>query len=572
MAAPAAAPAWLVTAAEMRAIEARAAARGEPGPVLMDRAARRLAAVVAERLPRVAGRAPTVLVLAGPGNNGGDGLWAAHYLRERGVAVMAYLWNRPAGADPALEAARAAGVPLLAATTGDGARLAAALEEVDAVLDALLGFGLHRDVAGDLAALLDGVTAAVRARAARGRPLAVFAVDLPTGIDSDSGAVRGTALPAAVTITLGLTKRGLLLFPGAAYAGELILGDIGVQDLTDNLQVAETTTAEVRALLPARPADSNKGTFGSVLIVAGSLNYVGAGVLATLGAMRSGVGLATLATPMELLGIVAAKLTESTFLPLPADMGALTERAADPLFKALGERSYKALLVGNGLGREKETLGFMRGLLRDPAAGGPGVRVRADRHVGFALPRRGAEPAHEAEAAAPADAPALPPLVLDADGLNLLAQIDGWAARLPADTILTPHPGEMARLLGSEVEAVQADRVGVAQRAAADWKVVVVLKGAHTVIAAPDGRVKINPTASAALATAGTGDVLAGVIAGLRAQGLAAFDAAVAGVYLHGRAGEIVAAEMGDAGVLAGDIAEALPYALRALKEAEPAG
>jgi NAD(P)H-hydrate epimerase len=333
--------------------------------------------------------------------------------------------------------------------------------------------------------------------------------------------------------------------------------------LTDNVQVTNTTAEQVRGLLPARPADANKGTFGSVLIVAGSLNYIGAAVLSTMGAMRIGVGLATLATPIELLPIVAAKLTECTFQPLPGDMGILTERSVKPLFDALSERQYKALLVGNGLGREKETLNFLRGVLQDKASAAP-ARTRAAHLGGFGLARHVEPPKQEA----PEEdkTPGLPPLVLDADGLNLLHQIEGWAGRLPADTILTPHPGEMARLLDSDVETVQADRVGSAQRAAAEWKAIVVLKGANTVIAAPDGRVAVNPAASAALATAGTGDVLAGCIAGLLAQGLAPFDAAVAGVFVHGQAGLLVAEELGDAGALAGDLAEALPHALREIK------
>jgi len=346
-------------------------------------------------------------------------------------------------------------------------------------------------------------------------------------------------------------------------------------------------------MLPDRPADANKGTFGSVLVVAGSLNYVGAPVLATLGAMRVGVGLATLATPFELLPMVSAKLTECTFRPLPSDMGVLNDRAVASLQKALNEREYKALLVGNGLGREKETLNFMRKLLDEPSGATAGTDIHparsvgftqssaaqsAERHservVGFASPR---DPATHGPATADPEAALrtphsalrtpLPPLVLDADGLNLLHQLDGWVDRLPPNTILTPHPGEMAHLLDSDVDTVQADRTGTAQRAAADWKAVVVLKGAHTVIASPDGRVQVNPTASPALATAGTGDVLAGVIAGLLAQGMAPFDAAVAGVFVHGRAGELVAEDLGDAGALAGDVADALPYAIRDIKD-----
>jgi NAD(P)H-hydrate epimerase len=568
----------------MRQIEARAAARGETGPVLMDRAARRVAAVVAETVgpPDKTG---LVLVLVGPGNNGGDGLWAAHYLRGYGYQVACYLWHRTGPADPAQTAAGESGARILHfAEDPDGAALVDLLKRAGAVVDALLGFGLTRDIGGDLVGLIR------RVQEYRGP---VFAVDLPTGIDSETGAVRGVALPATMTITLGVAKRGLYLQPGAHYAGQVRLEDIGVFDLSDKVKTTNTTPEQVRALLPARPADSNKGTFGSVLIVAGSLNYVGAGVLAARGALRAGVGLATLATPFELLPMVAAQLTECTFYPLPSDMGVLIDRSAGEVFKALGKREYKALLVGNGLGTEKETLAFIRELLQLPGDKA-GILPRLERSVGFGA---GSKTTHAATShaahservggfglrreAAPAkdhdgdkdgkegeESRKLPALVLDADGLNLLAQTEGWPEHLPADTILTPHPGEMARLLGGDAtsESVQADRVGSAQKAAADWKAVVVLKGANTVIAAPDGRVAINPAATAALASAGTGDVLAGVIAGLRAQGLDAFDAAVAGVYLHGRAGELVAEEMGDTGALAGDVADALPYAIHDLR------
>ncbi|HUS17445.1 MAG TPA: NAD(P)H-hydrate dehydratase [Chloroflexia bacterium] len=576
----------LVTAAEMRAVEAQAASYGDTSPVLMDRAARQIATLLGGQLPRLPDRRPHVLVLAGPGNNGGDGLWAAQYLAREGVRVTCYLWHRQGSDDAALAAAQQAGATIQrVADDPVGETLAWSLREADVVVDALLGLGLERDISGDGAVLIGRVQEAVRQRAAAGMPLPVVAVDLPTGIDSDSGRVRGSALPASSTITLGFAKRGLYLWPGSAYAGTIILGAIGVEHLTDELTTTNTTADQVRGLLPARPADANKGTFGSVMIVAGSLNYIGAASLAALGAMRVGVGLATLATPIDLLPILAVKLTECTFQPLPSEMGVLSQRAVGPLFEALAERSYQALLIGNGLGKEKETLAFMRGIFKDTAIPTPAAPRGS---VGFGL-RRGGDAAREnvpnrsvgfggrpitdgskePEAEVSREAATLPPLVIDADGLNLLAQVEGWTGRLPENTVLTPHPGEMVRLLGGDasIESVQADRVQTARQAAADWKAVVVLKGANTVIAAPDGRVQINPAATPALATAGTGDVLAGVIAGLLAQGLTPFDAAVAGAYLHGHAGELVAEELGDAGVLAGDIADALPYALRETKE-----
>ncbi len=562
----AARPPRLVTAAQMRAIEAAAAQRGESGPVLMDRAARAVAGVVTEQLGGVRGK--RILALVGPGNNGGDGLWTAVYLHERGASVSCYCWHRPTAAEGAngddapAAAARQARIPLIDAASDKKQKLLKQLlADAAAVVDAWLGAGLTRPITGELAALIVGVRAGLTERQAAGRPLPVFAVDLPTGVDSDTGAVQGIALPATWTITLGLPKQGLYLYPGAALAGTILLGDIGVMDLDTEIKTVQTDAAQVRGLLPARPADANKGTFGRLLIVAGSINYIGAGALATLGALRSGVGLATLATPAELLPIMAAKLTEATFVMLPSDLGVLVERAVETVFKTLDQQEYKALLVGCGLGREKETSAFIRGLLLSSAdtAFGRGT----ERPIGFGF-RRAAESTSKSESDKDEKPKrTLPPLVIDADALNLLSEIEGWADRLPHNSILTPHPGEMARLRGRDVDAVQADRVGIARTAAQEWNQVVVLKGARTVIAAPDGRVQLNPTATPALASAGTGDVLAGIIASLLAQGLTPFDAAVAGAWLHGRAGEVCEERIGKAGVLASDVAAALPEVLR---------
>jgi NAD(P)H-hydrate epimerase len=317
----------------------------------------------------------------------------------------------------------------------------------------------------------------------------------------------------------------------------------------------------VRSRLPARPRDAHKDTFGRVLIVAGSLNYTGAAVLAGEGAYRAGAGLVTLGVPGLLHAALAGRLPEATFLLLPHDQGALRQDAADVLRKELGP--YRALLVGPGLGQDDATAAFVEALFTGRAGGRRGRMGFVHRDSGepgetgsrrarFGFAPGGAE-------AAPADAEeahAMPALVVDADGLNLLARLDDWARRLAPGTVLTPHPGEMARLLKMEPAAVQADRLGTAERAAREWGHVVVLKGAYTVVAAPDGRVRIAPWARAGLARAGSGDVLAGAIAALLAQGLEPFDAAACGVYLHGLAGALAETELGAAGVLAGGIAE----------------
>jgi NAD(P)H-hydrate repair Nnr-like enzyme with NAD(P)H-hydrate dehydratase domain len=302
------------------------------------------------------------------------------------------------------------------------------------------------------------------------------------------------------------------------------------------------TEGHVSAILPARPEDANKGTFGKVMVVAGSVNYVGAAALATQGAMRVGAGLATLAPPGDLLSMLAAKLTECTFLPLPSDMGVIASHASEKVRGGLD--GYSALLVGCGIGTEKETVGFLRNLLAQSEA----PTRPSSRLIGFA------SRVSQDEGKGEEETKKLPPLVLDGDALNILAEWEEWHKTLPQETILTPHAGEMARLLGSTVDEVQANRVALAAQSAAKWNCVVVLKGAGTVVAEPSGKVYISSFSNPALATAGTGDVLAGAIAGLRAQGLGAVDAACAGVFLHGLAGEMLGEEFGPAGGLAGDL------------------
>jgi NAD(P)H-hydrate epimerase len=332
--------------------------------------------------------------------------------------------------------------------------------------------------------------------------------------------------------------------------GDVVVADIAIPpELADDVVLEMATAAQIRGWLPPRPRSAHKGTFGRALIVAGSVNYVGAAALAGAGASRVGAGLVTMALPMPIQPAVAANLTEATYLLLPHDMGVVASGAVGVLEEALGD--YEALLLGPGLTQEEETVAFVHsflGLERPERRG----------HIGF-LPSSSREELER---------PDLPPLVVDADGLNALAQAERWWQALPPGTILTPHPGEMARLMGGEVQAkeIQSDREGVARRMAGEWDVVVVLKGAFTVVAAPDGRVTVVPFANAGLATAGSGDVLAGAIVGLRAQGMDAFEAAVAGAYLHGLAGELVRADLGDMGMVAGDLPSRLPLALQRIR------
>jgi hydroxyethylthiazole kinase-like uncharacterized protein yjeF len=283
-----------------------------------------------------------------------------------------------------------------------------------------------------------------------------------------------------------------------------------------------------RSLLPSRPLEANKGTFGKVLVVAGSTNYIGAAYLATVGAGRVGAGLVTLACARSIYPIMASKLVESTFFPLPDVEGFLTGESAHSVLQAL-DQGYNALLVGCGLGQMAYVQAFIQSLL--PRLKGETLRA----------------------------------VVLDADGLNVLASRERWWQELSVPAIVTPHPGEMSRLTGLPIADIQADRLQTAVRQASAWGTTVILKGAHTVVAAPDGRARISPFANPALASGGTGDVLAGAIAGLVGQGLDPFDAAALAVYLHGRAGERVRRELGDAGLLAGDLLPTLPRVIKEL-------
>jgi NAD(P)H-hydrate epimerase len=532
----------------MRALEQAAVDAGATWSGLMEQAGRGVAQVCLHLLGSPGQR--RILVLVGPGNNGGDGLVAACHLHDAGALVTLYLWRRrDAPADHNWQYCRDRGLPEVdAAHDSDGTVLRQLLAEADLVVDGLLGMGVSRPVEGELAQIVSAVNAE-RHAPARSVPFILVAIDLPTGIDSDSGRVLGVALRADVTVATGLAKRGLLQQPGRTYAGELRLAEIGLsQELLEEHMSEVLDAAWARRLLPPRPDDSHKGTFGKVMVVAGSFLYPGAASLATAGAARVGAGLVTLANGRSTLG-GPGRLPEVTLRPLTeSEPGAIGEAAADELSKHL--EGYDALLVGPGLGREKPLRRFLERLL--------GLEQPRQRgQIGF---RVGVVPDKPVEPEQPQ--PRLP-LVIDADALSLISEIDSWWEHLPHERcVLTPHPGEMKRLL--KLEDMPSDLVGLAEDAASRWRQVVVLKGATTIVARP-GASLVHDGANAALATAGTGDVLAGAIAGLLAQGLTPFDAAALGVYLHGAAGRLVREELGAAGALASDLLPRLPLAIKAL-------
>jgi len=537
----------IVSSAEMRAAEECAAQHGLSFDAMMERAGLAVADVVGAHVEPGQG---AVVVLVGPGNNGGDGLVAARYLLQHGYKVYCYALPRNIPDD--LNAGRLAAlgvVPTCVADDPDLAVLGQMLSECSAVIDALFGTGLHSPLHGEAPRVLERVavhmstyaisrksTSSLIPRTREFRPL-VFAVDVPSGLDADSGEVDAHTVQADFTITFGCPKRGHFLFPGAAMVGVLEIADIGLGTepvSAGSIEVATPTL--VRGWMPQRPFTANKGTFGSALVVGGSLSYSGAPRLAAEAAYRAGAGLVSLAIPSGIYTSVAAQLPDTTFHVLPGDSHIITSQARE-LVGAL-ER-YSAILIGPGMGTDEQTGTFVKDLLSE------GARTAPEQ-----------------------DASPLPPAVIDADGLNLLSRIPSWWEILPADCILTPHPGEMARLCGRSVQQVQADRWQLAREMASKWRCTVVLKGAFTVCASAQGELTVIPFANPLLATAGTGDVLAGAIAGLLAQRIPAYHAAVCGAYLHGLAGESRRLALGPAGMLAHELPLLIAQAANAVRQA----
>ena len=512
----------IVTTDQMREIERRAAQIGLPPEVLMENAGLAVAQEVKNWLGNIEGR--HILILIGPGNNGGDGLVAARHLHDWGAKVHLYLPKRRADSDVNYRLTQERGIHAIIEGQGESTALDELLPSIEVVIDALFGTGKLRPIEGSFKQVL------VKVGEAKGRKanLQTIALDLPSGLDSDSGAVNGACLPADVTITLAYPKQGLFFFPGAAKVGELFVADIGIPSgLAEEISIEAITTELVGTLLPRRPSNANKGTFGRVLVCGGSINYIGAAYLACTAATRVGAGLVTLATSYSLQPIIASKSTEVTYIPLSeSEPGIVADTALETLQPWL--RDYDVLLLGCGLGQSSPAVEFMKSILfsNTPST-----------------------------------------LVLDADALNTLARVPQWWQKLTGDAVLTPHPGEMSRLTGLSIEEIQSNRLSVAKEAATSWHKTIVLKGAYTIVAAPDGRTRINPAANAGLASAGTGDVLAGAIAGLLAQGLSFFDAATCGVCLHSQAGEVVEGELGDAGMVATDLLPVLPLVIKRLKE-----
>jgi len=533
----------VVTVEQMRSIEQAANAAGLTYDQMMENAGRAIASVIMERWPEVGSW--KVVILVGPGNNGGDGLVVGHYLAEAGAQLSLYLTREREEDDTNLVRIKKH-EPLVAIAEQDQRWrvLSNLMASSDMVIDAVFGTGFKLPLKGTPKEVLERAQGELGKRK---RLPVIVAVDCPSGLDCDTGEIAPEALSADLTVTLAAAKAGQFVFPGAAHVGDLVVGDISLDPDQDELSAVKLDLADaafVAPLVPARPRNSHKGTFGQVVVAAGSVNFPGAVALAGTAAYRVGAGLVTLASIKEIYSGLIGALPEATWLILPEETGVIAESAAEVLRAGLEKKT--ALLIGPGFGTEPTTGAFLDRLLASKNYGRAGI--------GFI-------PANEPHAQTK-----LPPCVVDADGLKLLVELDGWQERLPHHSILTPHPGEMAVLTGLEVEAIQADRLQVAAKYALEWGHIVILKGAYTIVAAPDDRMALIPFATSALAHAGTGDVLAGAVAGLLGQGVEPFFAAVLGAYLHGRAGEMAGEwHQTTAGVMAGDVADFLPLALAEL-------
>ncbi|MGW8313817.1 MAG: NAD(P)H-hydrate dehydratase [Desulfuromonadales bacterium] len=511
----------ILTTTQMQEVDRRTIEEvGIPGVVLMENAGRGVAEEIARRFTV---SSPCALVMAGKGNNGGDGYVVARHLQNRGWRVLTLVLSERTAilGDSAthLSALENCGgqVEFISTDMALQERLAAA-GEFTLIVDALFGTGLSKPVAGIYRQAIDWLNS---------QSSPVVAVDIPSGIDASTGRILGAAVKAALTVTFAFAKIGQVTYPGAGLVGDLVTVDIGIptaiaERVASNCLLIDAKQS--RRLLPERSSEGHKGTFGHLLVVAGSIGKCGAAVMAAESGLRGGAGLVTLACPRSVQPVIAAKLTEVMTAPLTDFNGEVSLQALDELLAMTSGK--QALAIGPGLGLGEEAGGLVRRLLQDTEL----------------------------------------PVVIDADGLTALCgHLQLLQRQRDRQIVLTPHPGEMARLTGLATSDIQADRFNVARDFATRHHVVLVLKGARTMTASPDGRVHVNSSGHAGLASGGMGDVLTGLIGSLLAQGLTAFDAATLGVFLHGMAADRLWGTFGDAGLLATDIIRELPAARQAL-------
>ncbi len=513
---------YLVTADEMKEMDRRTIESfGLPGRVLMENAGLGATRFFLKRFEDIENK--KIGVVAGRGNNGGDGFVMARYLAQKGMRVTVYLLSekQKVKGDAAANLSLLLPLKVPVVEMPDSESFSAHITEMrhEAIwIDAILGTGLQSDVKGFFKEIIDFLNQS-------NRP--VFAVDIPSGLNSDTGRPCGTCIRADATATFAFAKTGHFLLPGADYTGSLNIVDIGIPPyIAESVKPLQylLTPDLIRSVFQPRSLDIHKGHTGHLLVIAGSPGKTGAAAMTAMSAMRAGAGLVTLGIPASLNFILETQVTEAMTEPLPETKeGLLGEASFNRIMALLSDK--KCLAIGPGIGIHPETKTLVQRLLQECKK----------------------------------------PMVIDADGLNCLIGCTEILKNFDIPAVLTPHPGEMARLIGTTAADVQKDRIHCARDFAQKFNVHVVLKGARTVVAHPDGRVFINPTGNPGMASGGMGDVLTGIIAGFIAQGHAPELAAIAGVYLHGAAADALSKNKGPFGYLATDVINALPEAIKTM-------
>ncbi|OAG28473.1 bifunctional ADP-dependent NAD(P)H-hydrate dehydratase/NAD(P)H-hydrate epimerase [Thermodesulfatator autotrophicus] len=491
---------------------------GIPGLILMENAGRGTAELIVERFSHVLPQG--ALIICGPGNNGGDGFVIARHLFQKGFPVkifcLAPTEKFKGDALINLQIVKKMKLPLFFVDS-DISTLRQEIKACGLIVDAIFGTGLTREVGGHFAAAIEAINQSEKP---------VIAVDIPSGLSADSGKPLGIAVKATLTATMALPKIGQVIYPGRYYVGELKVVDISmpktvIEELAPKRFLLDESWAS-KNIKPREP-ESHKGTYGHVAVLAGSRGKTGAAILTCRGALRGGAGLVTLVCPKSLNHIYEIALTEAMTYPLEheTEINSLSYRAFDEIISFC--QGKKAASIGPGLGLHQETFELVHRLV-----------ARLDI-----------------------------PMVIDADAISALAGELFHLRRAQAPRILTPHPGELARLLDISIEEIKKNRLEIARLAAKETESIIVLKGAATVVVSPDGREAVNYSGNPGLATGGTGDVLTGLITALLAQGYEPFIAACLGVYLHGLSGDILAKRKGPFGFVAEEVAEALPNAIK---------
>ncbi len=492
---------------------------GIPGAVLMENAG----GIVAQQICDDFDNLKNVLIISGVGNNGGDGFVIARRLHEKGVNVKVIVVGQPkemqSDAQLYFQIIKTLGLPIYNINdAGAVSQLEKIIPVQDVVVDALFGTGLSKPIEGFYAMIVEVVNRLSKY---------IFAVDVPSGVDSNSGQILGVAIKANKTISFIYPKIGNIMYPAADCCGELLVKSIGVgTDFipTETMKYNVITDDLARKLIPPRPKDSHKGTYGTACVIAGSSGMTGAAILTCKAALRCGLGLLKLYIPESLRHLITMSIPEAVIVPIEEmRRGVVSLSQIDYIVSNVGESSVVA--VGPGCGVSGEMSEMIRRLITE-----------LDN-----------------------------PLIIDADGLNALAKNVDWLNEKKSQIILTPHPGEMARLLDTTIEEVMLNPIDTATSFAKKYGVIVVLKSSRTVIANPSGEVYVNVNGNTGMATGGTGDVLTGIITGFIAQGLSLYHAAILGVYIHGSAGDEMSVSKGEFGLVATDLVEGMPYAFRKL-------